>query len=923
MHTQITRLAIAALLALVFSPRPAQAQDTGRLVGRVVDAGTGRGVPGAQLSVGGTALRTLTGVDGRFAVASVPVGIRSVTVTHLGHAPKTVTGVEIAAGAAASLDISLSQATIAVQGITVTAARERGSVSRALDEQRTAVGVTSATTSEQIARSPDSDAAQAVQRVSGVTVQDGKYVFVRGLGERYTTASLNGARIPSPEPEKRVVPLDLFPSALLEAITTSKTFTPDQPGDFSGAQVNLRTRTFPSGRSYSAALGSGYSVRGGNALFVPGASGDWLGNRGGNRGLPVRLRQAGSLAGLTQGDVNVLARTFRNEWTPSQEQLPPSFSGSMWLGGEDGVLGQRIGYVASASYGRSQELRTDELRARVAAGEGGVPIEQDAFRGTTGTTAIIWGGMANLSTTLGGRNHRLEFNNSFNRSSDYEARQALGRFEEFSDIRNVESHSLMMVERSVRSNQLRGRHLFGRLQVDWQGAGSRVTRAEPDRSDILYGQETDVATGAALAPAWLGFLAGGARRTYSALDEDSYTGDLGLALELGSLGRVRAGAAYRHTQRDYESQSYDLRSMNLTHAERAHPAEEVFDGRYAQGTDARLSITRNLFGGSYDATDDVAAGFAMAELDLGERVQVVGGARVERWDLTLVDRPADATRRTTERTETDLLPSLAVNYRFSDAVTLRVSASQTLARPEYRELSLSQRVTDPTARQIEFGNPGLQRTLVQNFDARWEWYPTSGEVLSLGAFAKRFQDPIERIEVAATGASQFSFANAESAFNYGVELEARKQLGGLGSALEAFNATLNATLMRSEITLGEDALSAATSDNRPMVGQAQYVINAGLGYTPDPSGRTSASLLYNVVGRRIVAAAALPIRVNSYEMPRHMLDFSLRLPLTAGLSAKLDAENLLNEPVEIRQGEVVRLRYHTGRTVGLGLAWRR
>jgi outer membrane receptor protein involved in Fe transport len=923
MNSRLARLAVFTLLALVLSPVGVRAQGGGRIVGRVVDAATGRGISGAQVSVPGTSLRTLSGVDGRYNLTGVPSGAQTVSVMHLGHAPKTVTGVQVTE--AATLDISLSQATLAIGGITVTANRERGSVNRALDEQRTAIGVTNSTTSEQIARSPDSDAAQAVQRVSGVTVQDGKYVFVRGLGERYTTASLNGARIPSPEPEKRVVPLDMFPSSLLEAITTSKTFTPDQPGDFSGAQVNLRTRSFPARRTVTGAIGTGYSPgQGGAMLFVPGAGGDWLGTASAQRDLPLRLRQAGNLNGLTQGDVNVLARSFRNEWSPREGDLSPNLSGNLSVGGEDPVLGQRIGYIASATYSRSQDVRTDEERTRVAAGDQGQPLAQDVFRGSTGSTGITWGGMLNLSTLIGGANHRIELNNSYNRTSDYEAREAVGSFEEFSNVQHVQSLSLQFVERSVRSNQLRGTHMLGRARIDWQGSNSRVVRSEPDRSDLLYGQEEDITTGQLLAPAWLGFLAGGARRTFSALDEDSYNGDLALSVNVGpsgSEGRIKLGGAYRHTQRDYESQSYDLRSLNLTHGERALSPEEVFDGRYAQGADGRLTVSRNLFGGTYMATDNVAAGFAMAEWTFGDRLQVVGGARVERWELELTDRPADGSRRVTGRANTDVNPALALNYRMSDAVTMRLSATQTLARPEYRELSLSQRVTDPTARQIEFGNPELERTRVQNYDARWEWYPASGEVLSLGFFAKRFQDPIERIEVAATGASQFSFANAESAVNYGVELEVRKQLGSLSPALEPFTVTLNATVMHSRIRLGEDALSAATSDERPMVGQAPYVLNAGLAYATD-GGRTSATLLYNIVGKRISAAATQPITVNSYEMPRNMLDFSLRLPLHGRFSGKVDAENLLDAPVEIRQGDVVRLRYRTGRSVGLGVTWR-
>src|SRR5215207_9716056 len=224
---------LLAAVALSLAPGLALAQGTGQIAGRVLDQATGRPLSSARVAVQGAQLAAMSGVDGRYTLGGVPAGTATLTVALLGYAPKTVTGVAVRAGAATAQDITLQARGIALEGLTVTAAAERGSVNRALDEQRTSVGVVNTVTSEQIARSPDSDAAQAVQRVSGVTVQGGRYVFVRGLGERYTTAQLNGTRIPSPEPEKKVVPLDLFPAGLLQSITTTKTFTPDLQGDFS------------------------------------------------------------------------------------------------------------------------------------------------------------------------------------------------------------------------------------------------------------------------------------------------------------------------------------------------------------------------------------------------------------------------------------------------------------------------------------------------------------------------------------------------------------------------------------------------------------------------------------------------------------------------------------------------------------------
>jgi hypothetical protein len=263
---------------------------TGRIVGRIIDGSSGAGISDAYIQVVGTERGTKSGVDGRFVIATVPAGTITLHVRRIGFAAKTVTGIDLTPGQSIEQNVSMLNAIVHLETTVVTAAGERGSVNSALDRQRTATGVVNTVTSEQISKSPDRDAAQAVQRVSGVTVSDGRYVFVRGLGERYTNTSLNGAALPSPEPERKVVPLDMFPSALLQAITTSKTFTPDQPGDFTGAQVNIETREFPTGgivTMFSSigfnSLATGKVVPGTQPFGLP-----WLGIAGSERSLPAR-----------------------------------------------------------------------------------------------------------------------------------------------------------------------------------------------------------------------------------------------------------------------------------------------------------------------------------------------------------------------------------------------------------------------------------------------------------------------------------------------------------------------------------------------------------------------------------------------------------------------------------------------------------
>ena len=914
MHSYLGRLqrvaaACVALAAAMLMPASAHAQDTGRIVGRVVDAASGAGITDVAIQVVGTTIGTTTGVDGRYTIHRVPAGTVTLQARRIGYAPKTVTGLMLDAGGALQQDISLASAAVQLTAQVVTAEAERGTVNEALDQQRNATGIVTAITREQIARSPDGDAAQAVQRVSGVTVQDGKYVFVRGLGERYTTTSLNGARLPSPEPERRVVPLDLFPAGLLQTITTQKNFTPDQPGDFSGAQVDIRTREFPLRRQLSYSVSASYNdaATGSDLPMAPTTGREWLGFAGVERRVPGMV--VGGLAGSpSQDDFNLMVNSFRNAWTPRAKAAAPGASFSVTAGGNDPVLGRELGYVGSFSYSYGDEVRANEVRAYAEPTDG--TREIDRFEGTTGRSSVLWGGLLNLSTMLGSST-RISLNNTYNRTADNEARRERGRSENLG--LELEVDRLRFVERTMRSNQLVGEHQLGdRHELDWSLTASGVSRSEPDRSEFI------TVVGDDGSRYWLDGPEASVR-TFGDLREDSYSASADYALRFGGAERahqLKVGGLFRHTDRDAENQSYSLQAPFLSLENRRLPAEQIFDGRFTADGGAGFRVVPLAQGGSYSASEMLGAGYAMLEYALGERVRLVGGARVERSATEVLASPTDGRRPVfTNPVYTDVLPSAAVNVKLDERHNLRFSASQTLARPEYRELAEVQ-YRDVIGGENVIGNPALQRTLIRNTDARWEWYPEAGEVVSVGLFAKRFENPIERVFLATSGTRVVTFVNARAASNLGVELELRKNLGFLAEPLLPVSVFSNLTLMRSDITLGDDPRVAP--EERAMVGQAPYVVNGGVTYAAD--GGFSATLLYNRVGRRIVSASQQPLPA-TYEESRDVLDVSLRFPVVGSLSGKLDARNLLDAPYEHTQGTVTRERYDVGRSLSLGFSW--
>ena len=908
---------IAVVTLFCATALPSQDAPGSRIVGRVVDAETKRGVSDAGVQVVGTTLGVMTREDGSFTISRVPAGTVTLHVRRLGYQPRTITGLQLAVDATLEETIELSQSVVQVAAQEVRATANRGTVEAALDEQRNATGVVNSVTAEQIGRSPDANAAQAVQRVSGVTVQDGKYVFVRGLGERYTTTSLNGSRMPSPEPERKVVPLDLFPSGLLQNVTTSKTFTPDLPGDFSGAHVDIRTREFPGERqiAYGATFGYTSGAWGKDVAFAPGVGGEAFALAGSARSLPAPAREAGDLVGATQQQKNAIINSFRNVWRAGDRHARPNMSFRGSVGGSERLFNRRLGYLVSGTYSYSQDIKEDQVRAlaRPSGTLGQAPVEFNRFEGITAGESVLWGGLVNLSSLLSA-NSRLSFNGVYNRTADNDAR--LEQTDYYDDAAGpIELQRLEYVQRSMWSTQLQGEHDRGRHGLEWAVSASGVTRAQPDRSEIAY--DVVPTTVAPQGRLWR-FSGEGAVRAFSELHENGGEARATYRRDFGSVERtitVKVGGLARGALRDAKEQSFEIWAPALHDTVRALPPEVLFGGRFTSPDSSVMNLRFLTQGGSYSAEDAVVAGFAMVELPLTQSLKLVTGARAEHSDTRIKAVNTLGQRGFTKKVFTDVLPSLTLNYRPTFDHALRFSVSRTLARPEYREL-VPFRTRVALAGEDQIGNPELVRTLIDNADIRWEWYPRAGELLSAAVFAKQFHNPIERVLVASNTNPVAEVRNADAATTYGIELEARQGLELLFDALAPFTVFGSATFMRSEIDLG--AATTTLNPSRPMVGQAPYVLNAGLTWS-STNARGSATLLYNRVGPRLQKAGQQPLP-DVEEFARDVVDFSLRFPAGRGVQARVDLKNLLDADYLLKQGPVVRESYSPGRTLQFGVA---
>jgi hypothetical protein len=923
------------MLTLAAAPLAAQG---GRIAGRVVNT-QGEPVVAAQVAVQGSALRTSTDVGGRYTLAGVPAGTHTVTASALGYSTKTVTGVSVSAGATAALDLSLASATLQLEALTVTAASERGSTGALLTERRNAATVQDAIGAEQMSQAPDGDAAAVVRRVPGVSVVDGKYVYVRGLGERYGQTTLNGATLPSPIPDRKAVPLDIIPTALLESVVTAKTYSPDQPGDYAGGLVQIETRAAPTERVLRASSSVGF-VQGstGEAGLAYGGS-SLLGFDRGDRGLPAGIPRNAEVNGLP-ADAGARESLVRDltaaPWGPGSSDVPLNGGFGLAYGDEVSVLGRPLGVVGTVSWSSSVSQPEDRAE-RLFYVSDGVPQDVTDFTGTVTAREATLGALLNTSMRINDTD-RVTGTVVFNRLAENEARRLSGKYESFGPW--LDQYRVRYVENTLASTQLRGEHFLsglGDLNLRWRVAYSFAGRLEPGTRTAIYAASEE--NGARL-------FAGGRAESgllfHQDLDDHAWNPGVDLKLPtpfLGSTANVSLGASADLRDRTAYSRRIRLRNDGLPASEQGLLPNELFTPERIGAGAGQFTLEEKTFtGDNYDADFRVWAGYAMVDAELIPRLRLSGGVRVEAAEMNVTPtNPLNQVLQSYPQAQlenTDLLPGVNLTWEATADMNFRAALSQTVARPQFRELTPSL-YTDYFGGNTLVGNPFLERTRIVNGDLRWEWFLGSGSVISVSGFYKHFDKPIEPVALVLGTNPALTFANADHADLYGTELEMRGNLGRLVPALEAFSLNANLTLVHSSVSAGDALLFnlekplepltiRGSSDARPLFGQSPYVVNLGLTWDRTASG-TTATLLYNRFGRRLDAfgGQGLP---DIYEEGRSLLDFTLEQDLPRGVGLKFSATRLLGDQVRFTQSfpngdEVVTRQYELGRAFSLGLSW--
>ncbi len=915
------KLIVLTLLAAVAMTGICTAENgpTGTLTGMLYDSAAGNPVSGATISAGNSpAFQAISNADGAFRLELEP-GVYTLRITKEKYMPVTLSDLVVIAGQVTDATTVLAPAsevtTVDVVGATV---QPTATATSLITERQLSETVQDSISGSEISMMAASNAGAALEKVTGVSVIGERYVYVRGLGERYSTTSLNGATLATTEPERRVVPLDLFPSSLLDNVRVTKSYSPDQPGEFAGGVVNVETTAFPTHPLLEVSMKVGFNTNttGKPFLTYPGGGLDWAGFDDGTRDIPavIPLDERATRGNIELLDLQEMGRAFPTNWelTPASSARPnQSYSvvaGNTW---------GRLGLVGAISF--SNDLQTlNEVRNtyRIASGDRLTVFNNfDPYR--VGAENATLGGILNLTYQLTPAN-TISWRNFLSRDSQKSGRDFQGWNSDFAQV--IRHQRLRWVERSLSSTQIEGKHVlagFGNSILDWRLNYSRGRRNEPDLTEIMFFQEADGEyvfkneTQSAL-------------RMYNYLNDRIWEPSIDFLRPFftGSLtGSVKIGFSSTFRNRDFVNKRYRFFPVSMRGIDPRQPPNDLLSKPNIRPNGFELrEETRNT--DAYNARQRIYGGYVMTDLTLSPRWRVSGGVRIENsfQEVLNIDQfhPEHVPTKSV-LDNTDPLPAINVICLLRPKMNLRFGFSKTVNRPDFRELAKFD-FTDVVGGRTVIGNPELVRAKVRNLDVRWEWFPGGEQVVAASFFYKRFQDPIERT-IQPTVGLRTSYENVGSADNYGVELEARRNLSFLTDRLHEFSTTVNFTFVDSNVEIDPSSSNVVTSLSRPLAGQARYVANVTAEWNR-PKWRSNTRLYFNSTSSRLTDVGALGLP-DVYQEQLNSLDlvYQFNVTETGRWLIRFTAENLTDHTYSWTQGGKPFRRYAPGRSFTIGTSF--
>jgi len=833
----------------------------------------------------------------------------------------------------------------AIEEVIVKASRLKGTASAVLQERKNQAFIADILGAEQIARTGDSDAAAALRRVTGITLVDGKFIYVRGLGERFSSTQLNGAAVPSPDPTRTVIPLDLFPSSIIESLSVQKSYSASMPAHFAGGNVDVRLKSIPTDFTFTmqGKLG-GNTNNFDDGLSYNGGSTDWFGVDDGTRAAPASLKTMwqnyDSINDLSQEDNRKIAAEMNRDYDPSSTKVMPNTGFDITLGDRYDFDDFRLGFLTAISYDNKWNV-SEQYEGQDFVRQEGQDGEADSWSMVRGfddikstENNVRYSGMLNLGLEYM-RDHRIEFSSLVLHDTRNEIRDKLGNSENVTatDGLRIRDSEVIYEEREMIANQIRGTHNFSdfwNIGADWFYSDARSNRYAPGNISTRYiiadgsqGQPEDgvfdIENESALRR---GTTA--SRYDFQDLDDgvENYGYSVSLPLNFTDLEvEIKAGGNFINKTRDAMARRVDINTLVFEDTDLSGYqmnnilTDDVMLNDPLTGSDTLIRDT-SAAGDDYYSAQMVDAYFIESDFFFAQKWRATLGVRYE--DFRQVVAPLDpatgrfdiAANPTTDDLEAlafkddDVFGSLALTYIMDEQMQFRASYAQTTIRPDIREVAPSTYVDPLTGFPIG-GTPSVKSSSIDNYDLRWEWYLETGENLSAGLFYKDMDMPIEAVQSPAQdGPPLIRIANAEDGYVFGLEVEFLKDFAFLSDSLgrftEDFFLSGNFTVSESEINIDTQSVveqtgvsTTITNPTRAMTGHSPWVVNMNLGWDA-PNGNHTATIAYNVFAERIIIPG-IDGKDDVYEQPFHSVDMVYSYFPTYSSTLKFKVKNILNQ----------------------------
>jgi outer membrane receptor protein involved in Fe transport len=898
-----------------------RATSSGSLEGNLSDVETGEPLIGATVLLIGTALGGSTNAEGRYTVKNIPEGTYDLGISYIGYETAIVRGVKISSGETTSIDHKLKISATQLQDIEIIGDKalsgnvvETNEVSM-VNEIKASSLIITGISAQQIARSVDQDAAQVARRLPGVAVLN-NFVNIRGMHERYNLTYLNGMIAPSSETDTRAFSYDLLPSGMIDKMTVYRSPAPELLADWAGGVIKIETKNTSIARQIEVNFSTWYrpGSSGDDYYTYSGGKRDWLAQDDGTRALPDGFPSQGQIPAPRTTENSALGRRMYNKWSLQKARYGLDYRGGInyydaWKLGK-----MRLSNLTSLSTTQAMQVIHQDFVPK----EGGYDREGNLLSGryfmdTVSQVQARWSAVQNLTLHINPR-HRVEAKGLFNQLATDETLVRDGFDALGGDLGQYGYQTRIIYtyrSRAVLATQLAGNHSMGeddRHNIQWAAGygysnddipAQRMLNLAPDvqQADVRearrYIQGGDPTS----------FMNG---HYYTQAREKNYTFSLDYTGKLAGGAFLKGGVFNETKERDQDARFIKFDGMPASDATGNQftqwNADQMFRPELYGEDGAGITIADGGLAGLFNVKTNLVGVYSAVNIPLfNKKLNIYGGVRYEGQDLLLTEpgNPGEEDIVDADRYLFYWLPSVNVSWNLTDKILVRGAYGKTLNRPNFREM-MPFGVRDFRLDRLFLGDSSLVDAEIHNFDLRWEYYPAEGEFISAGAFYKKLSNAIEPYVEVFGQSERVFFNNTPEAVVYGVEVEVRKSLGVLPWRwAQRFSVISNVALLKSEVKFQDNLFGVLSDDfrifTRPLEGTASYVVNAGLYYDDETSG-TKVSLLYNVLGQRLILAPTKDFPAY-YEMPRHTIDISVRQRITPYLELRAGVQDVLNQAV--------------------------